>query len=158
MTGFFDSGLRLRFCTDVRTRLRRVEAPASSFILVSVVSSKHKLLFHIYLLGLRALFLPFPSFPIGVTVLRVPTICDNWTVVASVPLQGGTVSCFLCLLTGRLMVLFECLDSHLPRVLCQGSPLFWRISSVVGIRLLGQSGLFTSGGDCSSVRLGLPVI
>ena len=38
LTGFFDSGLRLRFCTDVRTRLRRVEAPASSFVRVSLVS------------------------------------------------------------------------------------------------------------------------
>ena len=66
-------------------------------------------------------------------LLRVPTMCDDLTVVTSVPLQGGTVSCLLCLLTGCLLVLFKCLDLHLPRVLCQGSPLFWRISSTVGI-------------------------
>ena len=111
------------------------------------------MLFHIYLLGLRALFLTLPSIPIGVTVLRVPTICDDLTVVASVYLQDGTVSSFLCLVTGRLMVLFECLVLHLPLVICQGSPLFWRISSAVGIRLWGQSGLSASGGDRSSARL-----
>ena len=33
----FDSGLRLRFYTDVRMRLRRIEAPASSFVLISMV-------------------------------------------------------------------------------------------------------------------------
>ena len=37
LTGFFDSGLRLRFCTVVRMRLHRVEAPSSSFVLVSLV-------------------------------------------------------------------------------------------------------------------------
>ena len=47
VAGFCDSGLRLRFCTTFRTRLRRVEATVSSFILVSVVSSWHELLFHI---------------------------------------------------------------------------------------------------------------
>ena len=35
--GFFDSGPRLRFCINVRTQLRWVEASASSFVLVSVV-------------------------------------------------------------------------------------------------------------------------
>ena len=37
VTGFFNSGLQLRFCTDVRTRLCQLEATASSFVLVSVV-------------------------------------------------------------------------------------------------------------------------
>ena len=53
--------------------------------------------------------------------LRVPTVCNGSMVVASVSLQGGTVSRFLCLLTCRLMVVFECLDLLLPRILCQGS-------------------------------------
>ena len=116
------------------------------------------MLFHIYLLGLQALFLTLPSIPIGVTVLRVPTMSEDSTVVASVNLLGGIVSCFLCLLTGRLMVLFDCLDLHLPLVLCQGSPLLWRISSAVGIRLWDQSGLSAFGGDRSSAHLGLPVV
>ena len=44
IAGFCDSGLQ--FCTAFRTRLRRVVATASSFVLDSVVSSWHKLLFH----------------------------------------------------------------------------------------------------------------
>ena len=124
LTGFFNLGLWLLFCTDVRMCLHWVEATASSFVLVSVAYWKLEMLFHIYLLGLQALFLTLPSIPIGVAVLRVPT-CDDSMVVASVALQGGTVSRFLCLLTGRLMVLFECLVLHLPLVICQGNPLFW---------------------------------
>ena len=37
----------------------------------------------------------------------------------------------------------ECLGLHLNLVICQGSPLFWQISSAVGIRLWGQCGLST---------------
>ena len=47
LAGFCDSALRLRFCTAFRTCLRRVKATASSFVLVSVVSSWQELLFHI---------------------------------------------------------------------------------------------------------------
>ena len=39
--------------------------------------------------------LTLPSIPFRVTVLRVPTMCDDSMVVASVNLQGGTASRFL---------------------------------------------------------------
>ena len=87
--------------------------------------------------------LTLPSIPFGVTVLRVPPMCDDSTVVASVNLQGGTVSHFLCWLSSRLVGWFECLDLHLHLVICQGSPLFWRISSAVRISFWEQHGLST---------------
>ena len=70
-------------------------------------------------------------------------MCDDSTVVASVNLRGRTVSRFLCSLNGRLIGWSECLGIHLNLVICQGSPLFWRISSAVGFRLRGQRGLST---------------
>ena len=87
--------------------------------------------------------LTLPSIPIRVTVLHVPTMCDDLTVVASVNLQGGTVSRFVCLLTGRFIGWFECLDLHLHLAVCQGSPLFWQISSAVGFSLWEQRDLST---------------
>ena len=86
--------------------------------------------------------LTLPSIPFRVADFRVPTMCNDSTVVASVNLQDGTLFRFLCLLTGCLIGWFECLDLHLHLVICRGSPLFWRISAV-GIRLWGQRGLST---------------
>ena len=72
LAGFCDSGHRLRFCTAFRIRLR------SSCGYRLLVHSRlrgafeNKLLFHISLLGLRALFLTGPPFR-----LRSPSSCDH---------------------------------------------------------------------------------
>ena len=83
--------------------------------------------------------------------LRVPMMCDDSAVVASVSLQDGTMSRFPLLVDSRLfLVLFECLDLHLPRILCQGSSsVLAGFSSTVGIRLWGQSGFFPSQVDAT---------
>ena len=72
LAGFCDSGLRLRFCTAFRIRLH------SSCGYRLLVRSRlrgvfeHELLFHISLLGLRALFLIGPPFR-----LRSLSSCDH---------------------------------------------------------------------------------
>ena len=71
IVGFCDSSLRLRFCSAFRIHLR------SSCGYRLLVRSRlrgvfgHELLFHISLLGLRALFLTVPPFR-----LRSPSLCD----------------------------------------------------------------------------------
>ena len=140
LAGFCDSGLRLRFCTAFRIRLH------SSCGYRLLVRSRlrgvfeHKLLFHITLLGLRALFLTGPPF-----WLRSPSLCDHdvWR------LDG----CGFRLLAGRDCVPFSSacwrvafwwcstvststfLGFSARQFLCSG-----RFSSTVRIRLWGPSG------------------
>ena len=79
--------------------------------------------------------LALPSIQEGVTGLHVTVMCDDSTVVASVNKRGGTVSHSLCSLASRLLRWSECLALHLDTGICQGSPVFWQISSAIGIRL-----------------------
>ena len=62
---------------------------ASSIVLVSTVRLGQEMLFHNYLLELRAMFLALPSIPVGVTVLSVTAMCDDSMVLASVDMRAG---------------------------------------------------------------------
>ena len=61
-----------------------------------------------------------PSFPIAVTVFVCPCCVTTRRLWLPSPCRTGLCSVFLCLLMCRLLVLFVCLDLHLPRILCQG--------------------------------------
>ena len=71
----FDSGLRLRICTYIRTRLdcSRVHSVFGARDVVPHLSSR-----------IEGDVLALPSIPDGVTVLHVTAICDDSMVVTSV--------------------------------------------------------------------------
>ena len=65
--------------------------------------SDHETSLHINILEMKALFLVLHTFRDVVTNQRVTAMCNNSMVVAYVCKQGGTVSNFLCELTGQLL-------------------------------------------------------
>ena len=80
---------------------------------VSGIWSNQESSLHINLLKLKALFLALQLFQDVVADHWVTAMCDNWTVVAYVNKQGGTVSDYLCSLTGQLLRWTESHNVHL---------------------------------------------
>ena len=84
-------------------------------------------------------------------------MCDDSTVVASVSLQDGTVSCFPLLVDGRLFGVVRVSRPHLPQpgqFLCSGGFLLDRRDPIMGSEWLFS----VTGGSHSPVRLGFPVV
>ena len=98
---------------------------------------------HINLLEMKALFLALQAFQEDVAGHHVTAMCDNFTVVAYINKQGGTVSRPLCLLTSRLLRWTESFDVHLEARYLLASPTSWQMYSAVAGKLWGQSGLST---------------
>ena len=156
-TGFFDSGLRLRICTCIRTRLGRDGAHASSIVSCpQCVQSKGCYSTSIFSNWRRC-------FGIALNSGRGPqSLCDHdmrWLDGCGFRQQVGRDSVPLPLLVGRSPSEVIRLSWPLPRygistraVLCSG-----RSTQLSGSGYRGSMVSSPSGGDRSAARLGLPV-